>query len=239
MKNAPEVLYDDEQLIVFNKPAGLLSVPDRQDSELPSVRTWGMQEYPDFKIVHRLDKDTSGVMIAAKNAEIHRLLNESFSNREVHKTYLALIHGAPQSDKITIDEPIRSSAHGALMAIDSRGKPAITHLEVLQKYRGYSWLKLQPETGRTHQLRVHLAFLGNPIVADELYGDGKGFYVSSIKRRFNKPFDQDERPLLSRLALHAYSIEINHPADGSLLQFTAELPKDLRATLQQLDKWAL
>lgn len=238
MKNEPEILYEDAHLVVLHKPAGLLSVPDRLDADLPSVRSWGMRKYSDFMIVHRLDKDTSGVMVAARSADIHSFLNEAFSSRNVTKTYFALVHGVPQADQLTIDQPIRSTAHGALMAIDPRGKTATTHVEVIHKYRGYTWVKLLPETGRTHQLRVHLAYLGNPIVADELYGDGKGFFVSAIKRKFNMPQDQEERPLLGRLALHAYSLQIPHPADGIIMEFTAELPKDLRATLQQLDKWA-
>ena len=238
MKNGPEIIYEDEDVVVLNKPAGMLSVPDRNDAALVSVRTWGMANFETFLIVHRLDRDTSGILIAAKNPPAHTVLNDQFATRQVEKTYVALLFGTPVADGLHMEEPIRFTGQGTKMMVDPRGKYASTHLRILKRYRGYTWVELRPETGRTHQLRVHLEHLGYPIVADEIYGDGKGLYLSSIKRKFQLGKNAEERPLLQRLALHAASLKIPHPASGEMMHFLAELPKDLKASLSQLDKWA-
>ena len=229
-----EILYEDADLIAVNKPANVLTVPDRFDQSLVNLRTVLRNKYGEIFIVHRLDRETSGVMLFARNAEAHKSLNEAFSGREVDKTYLAIAQkpGLPSGViEENIAESTRAPGH---YEIRSKGKSAITEYQVVETFRNYALLKVKILTGRTHQIRVHLKHIGAPLLVDSKYGMADAFYLSSIKRLRKRP--DKERPLLSRCSLHAHIIELKHPTTGEQMSFTADPPKDMRATLNQMRK---
>ena len=234
-------LHVDSDLMVVDKPSGFLSIPDRWDPEAPTVleelgRLIG-EEAKALLVVHRLDKDTSGVLLFAKNAEAHKALSGAFESREVAKVYHALIRGEPEWEERSCDYPLKPDGDRLHRTIidASRGKAAATDFRVLGRYGPYSLVEARPRTGRTHQIRVHLAALGYPIVADPLYGDGKALFLSSFKKKWRGD-EYAERPLISRTALHALSLEFPHPRSGESLRFESAYPRDLKAALAQLSK---
>ena len=235
------VLYRDEDLIIVDKPAGYLSVPDRYDPDAPVLVKALEETEGKLFVVHRLDKDTSGVLIYAKNAEAHQKLCEAFEGREVKKIYRAIVRGNPLWDETVCDLPLHVDGDRRHRTVvdAGRGKESKTGFSVLERYRSghfsAAFVEARPETGRTHQIRVHLAALGYSILCDPLYGDGQPFYLSKIKSKW-KGDTWAERPLLSRTALHAASVEFPHPRTGERLKIEAPLPKDMRAAMTQLAK---
>lgn len=237
------VLYSDDALLVIDKPAGMLSIPDRYDPDAPVVAAALRAEWGKLLVVHRIDKDTSGVLVYARNAEAHRVLNLAFGTRAVKKRYRALVRGLPEWDETECELPLLADGdrlHRTI--IDARrGKTARTVFEIVERFEargpfaGATLVEARPETGRTHQIRAHLAALGFPCLCDPLYGDGQPLLLSKLKRRW-KGDEFEERPLLSRAALHALSMEFVHPASGTTLRVEAPLPKDMRATIAQLGK---
>jgi 23S rRNA pseudouridine955/2504/2580 synthase/23S rRNA pseudouridine1911/1915/1917 synthase len=235
-----ETLCEDEDIIVVNKPAGLLVIPDRFNSDLPSLNKL-LEERLKQKIwvVHRLDRDTSGVTCFAKNEQAHKYLSRLFQEHEVGKFYAGLVNGRVDPDQGRIEAPI--AEHPVVkgkMTVTKKGKPSITDYKVVEQWPLYALVQFQIHTGRTHQIRVHMQSIGNPIVCDELYGDGKPFFVSSIKKKYRlSDKEEAERPLLSRLALHAYRLHL-FKEDGKEILVEADLPKDMLACVNQLNKWS-
>lgn len=231
------ILFENEDFVVVNKPAGLLSVPDRYNLSLPSLSKMLEQQYGRIYIVHRLDKDTSGVMVMAKHESTHRFLSQKFQDRAVNKIYLALVAGRIWEKEGRIDTPIAArSGKGGRMKTAKKGMEALTTYEVLQPFGLYTLLKLRLFTGRTHQIRVHLQSIGHPVAMDALYGSKEPFYLSSIKRKYRKGKNQEEeRPLMSRQALHASELHFTDEK-GQKREFIAPLPKDFKAMLNQLEK---
>lgn len=238
MQTAPEIIYKDADLIAINKPSGWLSIPDRHDAELYSVKSWFEAKGEKIFIVHRIDRDTSGLLLLARNAEAHKYYNTLFEQRTLKKTYYGLVLGSVAEEQGVYDQPIEQHpTFLGKMRVGRKGKPAITHYTVEERFRGYTWVKFQIETGRTHQIRVHLYNAGHSLVCDPLYGKPDPILLSSIKRKFNmSKKEEEERPLLSRLALHAYSVDLVD-RQGVSHAFVAPLPRDLDATLKQLRKW--
>jgi 23S rRNA pseudouridine1911/1915/1917 synthase len=236
MKITDSIIYENDDLIALNKPSGLLSIPDREGKEI-SLKALLQQKYPQIFTVHRLDKDTSGLIIFAKTEESHKHLSHQFEERRTEKIYMGLVIGSPFEKKGTIRKPIAENmVTRGTMIIHQRGKEAITDYEVAEDFGIYSWIRFQIHTGRTHQIRVHMKDLGYPLVCDVLYGDGKPVLVSSLKSKFKlSKKGEEERPILSRLALHAYQLKFTD-VKGKVIELEAPLPKDLRATLQQLEK---
>jgi 23S rRNA pseudouridine1911/1915/1917 synthase len=233
----PEIISETENFVVVNKPAGLLTVPDRFDDKLPSLKKILENKYERIFIVHRLDRDTSGIILFAKNETAHRYYSQLFENREAVKIYLGFVHGSLPDKKGTIDVPIAEHpVKKGRMVTTVKGKPSVTHYEVLEDFSLYSLVQFQIETGRTHQIRVHMQHLGNPIACDELYGTGQPVYLSSLKRKFKLSKQEEERPLLQRLGLHSWQLHFKDE-NGKLLCPEAPLPKDLHALLKQLRKW--
>lgn len=231
-------LYEDDDYLIVNKPARTLSIPDRYDANIPSMRSIVRDalKIPVF-VVHRIDRDTSGVLAFAKNEVAHRYLSGLFERHEVGKFYAGLVHGTPSPESGTIDAPI--TEHPTLkgrMITAKRGKESRTDYRVVESYPMYALMQWQIHTGRTHQIRVHMAGIGHPIVCDELYGNDKPFLLSSIKRKYRMgKGDEAERPLLSRLALHAYRLTFA-TADGKEIIAESPLPKDIAACVAQLQK---
>lgn len=218
----PLLLYVDEALLAINKPAGLRSLPDGYQPGLPHLRSILEPRFGRLWIVHRLDKETSGVVVLARNQEAHRALNDAFADRATAKVYHALVTGEPAWQRQTVDLPLVPDGdrrHRTVVNAE-QGKPAITHLEVLERFVSYTLVKATPETGRTHQIRAHLATLGMPIAADPLYGARSG----------------REPPPIGRLGLHARSIQIAHPISRQDMQFDAPYPVDFQTALRQLRK---
>ncbi len=231
------IIFEDEGIIVIDKPARLLVLPDRYDSSIENLYHILKEELGDIYVVHRLDKETSGVIIFAKNAGAHEELSRQFEMRETRKKYIAIVYGTPQWISGTIEVPISESRnHPGVMKADAKhGKPSVTDCSVAESFDGYALIEAEPKTGRTHQVRVHLAGAGLPIVCDRLYGDGKPFFLSQIKPRYYT--EGDERPLLSRTALHAESLSFRHPGSGEELTIKSEIPKDMRSVLNYLRKF--
>ncbi|XZF16693.1 RluA family pseudouridine synthase [Chitinophagaceae bacterium MMS25-I14] len=235
-----ETLYEDDDLIVVNKPSGLLVVPDRFDVTLPYLRKLLEEKLKQqVYVVHRLDRDTSGVICLAKNEATHRYLSLLFQEHDVLKLYAGLVHGRVTPEQGSIDAPIIAHpANNGKMITARKGKPSLTDYRVVEQWPLYSLLQFQIHTGRTHQIRVHMQSIGHPIVCDELYGDGKPFLLSSIKRKYRlSEKEEEERPLLNRLALHAYRLGFVKE-DGKEVIAEAPLPKDIAACVNQLNKWA-
>ncbi|MBC6490469.1 RluA family pseudouridine synthase [Flavihumibacter stibioxidans] len=236
MKHPLEILLETDDLVAINKPAGLLSIPDREQSE-PSLKDHLLNRFGSIYTVHRLDKETSGVIVFAKNESSHRYLSQQFESRTTEKFYNGLVLGKVYDEEGVIDEPIgEHPAKKGLMTVVRKGKPSVTAFRCLQSFSMYSWMEFKILTGRTHQIRVHMKHYGHPIVCDPLYGDGKPVLLSSIKKKFKLGKDVlEEKPLLNRLALHARELRFSD-IQGKQIILEAPLPKDLRATLQQLEK---
>ena len=239
-KDAIEILHEDEAILVINKSSGLLSLPDRFKPELLNIKDWANQHCGRIWIVHRLDRDTSGVLVLAKSEEAHRHLSLQFENREVQKQYLALVKGRPSNSAGTIDRPIAPNPHRpGRMVISKSGKEALTSYEVLEQYRAYSLLSVSIHTGRTHQIRVHAKAIGCPLAIDPIYGDDKGIFLSQLKGKgYQISKNQEERPLIHRLSLHAKQLSFVHPVNRDEVSFEAPLHKDFRAVLKQLRRWS-
>jgi 23S rRNA pseudouridine1911/1915/1917 synthase len=234
-----ELLHEDEHLLVVHKPAGMLTIPDRagnKDNLTDALRG----RYGEVFIVHRLDRETSGVLCFARNEAAHRHLSLQFEHHTADKFYVALIDGVLHHDEGEIDKPI--GEHPSIpgkMAISSQGKPSLTFYRVLERFKRFSLAEAMIKTGRTHQIRVHFQSIGYPLAVDALYGRRTGFLLSEIKGKTYKSgkYSEDERPLMERTSLHAHRLRIDHPASGERMEFKAELPRDFAAVLSQLRKW--
>lgn len=236
MRNKILVIAETENWVAVNKPAGLLSVPDREGKET-SLKVELKERYGNIFTVHRLDRDTSGLILFAKNEEAHRHFSRQFEERITVKFYEGLVLGCPSPPHGIIEAPIAEHPAGnGKMILHRNGKSARTDYEVMEVLSPFSYVKFQLHTGRTHQIRIHMQSIGHPLVCDPLYGDGIPLKVSSFKSKFKlSKAEEEERPILGRLALHAASLGFID-LDGKEIQLRAELPKDIQATLQQLRK---
>ncbi|MEJ7737556.1 MAG: RluA family pseudouridine synthase [Chitinophagaceae bacterium] len=233
----PAIIYEDEHLIAINKPSGVLSIPDRMQSQ-SSLKDMLIHSHGQIFTVHRLDKETSGVIVFAKDEVTHKFLSQQFEHRETIKWYTGLVLGTFIEKKGEIDVPITEHSYKkGTMMVSGKGKPSVTEYEVMEEFGSFSYLKFNLLTGRTHQIRVHMKHAGHPIACDNIYGDGKPVFLSGLKKKFKLSQLQDEeRPILNRMALHAHQL-ILRTRDGTELILEADLPKELRAFLQQLRKW--
>jgi 23S rRNA pseudouridine1911/1915/1917 synthase len=229
------IITEDEHLVAINKPAGLLTIPAREGTEI-SLKGLLKQKYGNILTVHRLDKETSGLVVFAKQEEAHKQLSQLFEGRDVEKFYQGLVIGKPTNAEGSIEGAIMEHpVRKGMMVINRKGKPSHTDYKVLESFKAFSWMEFQIHTGRTHQIRVHMKDIGHPIVCDELYGDGKPILISNIKRNYKLSKDElEERPILNRLGLHSWKLRFKLYDKEYALE--AEVPKDLRALLQQLRK---
>lgn len=224
----PEIIYQDMHLLVINKPAGLLSIPDGYQPDLPHVVQVLKPAWGPLWVVHRLDRDTSGVLLLARSAEMHRLLNLQFEDRRIQKTYRAVVFGVPRWKQITCDLPLRVNGDRRHRTVvdQTGGKPACTDFMRLHIFRDASLIEARPHTGYTHQIRAHLSNLGFPLLGDPLY-------------RFPKGIPEPDHPYLflppiQRTALHALRVELEHPITHQPLKFEAPIPTDFSTLLETL-----
>ncbi len=210
-----KLLYFDNDILVINKPAGLRTIPDGYDTKLPCIRNILSEEYGKVWVVHRLDKDTSGILLFARNADAHRSLNSQFEHRTIHKEYQAIVHGSPMWDKKVINTPLLKNGDRYHRTIpdDMQGKKALSKIEVLTRYERNTFLSVIIESGITHQIRTHLAHYGFPIVGDTLYGMFRA--LPSLKTRFMES---------NHLLLHAQNIKFLHPKTGESMHIQSLLP---------------
>jgi RluA family pseudouridine synthase len=230
------IILENDDLVVVNKPSGLLTIPDREGKDV-SLKQLLQQKSGDIFTVHRLDRDTSGIVVFARNEQTHKHLSQQFENRETNKIYQGLVLGSLLQKEGVINEPISEHpSKRGFMTVYKNGKESITEYEVLEQFRFFSWLRFRILTGRTHQIRVHMKHIGHPIACDPLYGDGKPIYISQLKHHFKlSKSEEEERPLFNRLALHSSQLSFTGP-NGEKYELEAPLPKDLKATLNQLRK---
>lgn len=232
-----EILFEDDDLLVVNKPGDYLSIPDRY-RDLPNLSSFLKSKYESVYTIHRLDKDTSGIIVFAKNESAHKTLSQAFENREVNKYYHAVTKGMISETEGTIDKPIaKHPSKSGKMVTHRSGKASISHFKVIKDFGNYQMMEVKIETGRTHQVRVHLQSLGLKVLGDPLYGDGE-FFLREIKgKKFQLGKTREERALLFRTCLHAHTLAFKHPSTKKEMSFTADYPKDFQATLKQLEKW--
>ncbi len=232
------VVFENDDFVAINKPSGLLTIPDRMQTE-KSLKEFLKEKYGKIFTVHRLDKDTSGLVIFAKNETTHKYLSMLFEERKVEKYYVGIVLGSPANKTGSIEAPIgEHPLHKGKMNVHRNGKPSHTTYEVMEANKHFSMLSFQLHTGRTHQIRVHSKEIGHPLACDEMYGDGKPVLLSSVKKKFKlSKHDYEERPMINRLALHSYKL-IFDAADGTKMELTAEVPKEFRALMVQLKKVA-
>lgn len=236
-----DIIYEDSDIIVLNKQADLIVHPARGNTHGTLVNALAYhtdklsKSGGDFRpgIVHRLDKNTTGVMIVTKNDIAQWKVARQFQNRQVKKSYLAIVHGCPELDADRISAPlnVHPRMREKYAVCSETGKEAVTFYEVLEKFRGFSLLSVRTETGRTHQIRVHLLHIKHPIVADDMYG-GKLIYLWQLQ-------DAEaiaEDPVINRVALHAHTIEFRHPTTENIVKFEAPLPEDMQNLLEMLRK---
>ncbi|MBK9012871.1 MAG: RluA family pseudouridine synthase [Saprospiraceae bacterium] len=240
MKLQIEIVYEDDDLVVVNKPANLLTIPDRHSADKPNLYHMLGNEFGKIFTVHRLDRETSGILVFTKTEEAHKELSKQFMDRTVEKIYFALVEGVMHQQEGLIDKPLGPHpTHPEKMAVVHGGKPSRTNYKVTETFKNFTFIECSIETGRTHQIRVHLHTIGYPLAVDALYGRQSSFMLSKVKlRRFKlSKFEEEERPLMSRTTLHAGKLVFNHPTTGERMTIQADLPKDFGAVINQLRKW--
>jgi len=228
------ILFEDEKLLILNKPAGIVSEKDNSENS-QSLSDMASKYCPGIMLCHRLDKETSGVILAAKNEAVYRDFSIMFQKREIHKEYHALIEGVKNFEQRLIDFPLTKKGTFKAVVDKRDGKRAETIVDTIEFFRHYTLVKAEPVSGRFHQIRVHLASVGSPLVGDVLYG-GKPFFLSQVKRKYIPNSDEEESPLMGRAALHAAALRFEYPS-GSPFEVKAPYPKDYETTLKVLRKF--
>ncbi|TCV05357.1 23S rRNA pseudouridine955/2504/2580 synthase [Sphingobacterium alimentarium] len=228
------IIHEDDNLIVINKPPFVASLDEREGGDVNILRL-AKRYYADAQICHRLDKDTSGVLLIAKNPETYRLVSIEFEKRRVNKIYHAIIQGTHVFNDLKVDLPILNQGNKNVSIDRANGKAAETIFNSIQYFKNYTLVECKPITGRMHQIRIHLATQHAAIVGDAMYR-GKPVYLSQIKKRgFTMSKDQDELPIMKRFALHSKKVDFT--IDGKHYEFEAEYPKDFATLLKQLTKF--
>ena len=237
-----DIIFEDQDIVVLNKPTDIIVHPARANKSGTLVNALafhceklssGLGEFRPG-IVHRLDRNTTGVMVATKNDQAQWKIAKQFEDRQVEKTYLAIVHGTPQltADRINAPLGVHPRIREKYAVRPDTGKASTTLYEVLAAFQGFSLLKLTPKTGRTHQIRVHLSHLKHPIIADDMYG-GKLVYPWQLQNA--EPVIQE--PVISRCALHAWTLAFTHPTTEQVVEFEAPLPADMQAALDMLREY--
>ncbi len=228
------IIQEHIDFIAVNKPSGMLSIQDRAGEG--SLKDILKNRYGLIYTVHRLDKETSGLILFARNEGAHQKLCALFESRNITKTYTGIVYGTLMEKEGIVDQPIMENpSKKGVMMIHAKGKPSITKYTVIEETGPFSILSFNILTGRTHQIRVHMQHLGHPIACDSLYGNNQPIYVSAFKRKFKlSKKEETEKPILNRLALHASSLSFKWNNEDIYIE--APLYKDMKALIQQLKK---
>jgi 23S rRNA pseudouridine955/2504/2580 synthase len=229
------ILFEDEHIIAINKPAHLASLHERHDSGQASVVAMVKDLNPDYKLCHRIDRETSGVMLIAKDDDTYKSIARQFEQRSIKKEYHAIVSASVELNELCVDLPLLTDSKRRVNISRRHGKPSTTIFNTIKAFKHFTLLQCQPLTGRLHQIRIHAASQNLPLVADELYG-GKLAYLSQIKKVHKT--DEAEKPLISRFALHAYQITFNTIA-GKEMTIQAPYPKDFEVFVKLLNKYDL
>lgn len=254
----PPILYEDDAMIAFDKPSGLLIAPDRWDKLRENLMALVHARFGHgVANVHRLDADTSGLLLCAKSKPALDFLSGQFQSKTVRKTYLALVVVLPSDEAMKVVKPVRDESGmlpgeftlelalgqderqpGRMRVFKGRGgKPSVTDFRVLERFGKFALVECRPQTGRTHQIRVHLAAAGAPILNDPFYGNPEiQLLLSGLKRRYKGR--EEEKPLINRLALHASELALTHPVSREPVTMHAPLPRDFEVALKYLRKFA-
>ena len=237
IKNLKDIIIGEtEGYIIINKPPHFASLDDRHDgnSIIELAREYGKEFGEDIQVCHRLDKETSGVLVLATNPDAYRNMAIQFEKRHVEKIYHAVVDGLHEIDSIQIDAPLRVTSRGKVVVDFERGKPSSTKIKTEKLYKKHTLIHCKPITGRMHQIRVHAEYIKASLGCDELYG-GKPILLSKLKKNYNLKKDTEERPIIQRVALHAAQISFKD-LKGNTITFEAPYPKDFRVLITQLEK---
>ncbi len=229
------ILFEDDDVMVVNKPANMSTLDDRSTFE-PNLLRITKNYLEDAQICHRLDKETSGCVIIAKNPETYRAISMQFEHRQIDKTYHAVVHGNHQFHELEVNLPILNQGKDNVK-IDREGKPALTYFTSLHHFKNFTLVKCKPVTGRMHQIRIHLATQRAVIAGDVMYG-GQFPMLSSIKKKFRMAKNEEEQPIMKRFALHAHQVSFLKN-DQQKVTITAPYPKDLDVFIKLLHKFDL
>ncbi len=227
------ILFENDDLMVINKPPFISSLDEREGGEMNILRLAKLY-HADAQICHRLDKDTSGAMIIAKNPETYRFVSMQFEHREVKKVYHAIVDGTHVFNQLLVDLPILNVGKGNVTISRTDGKRAETHFNSLTYFKHYTLIEAQPVTGRMHQIRIHLATQKASIAGDAMYG-GKPVFLSHIKRKYILSKHEEEQPIMKRFALHSRQVTFKI-SDTETKTFIADYPKDFAVLLKLLQK---
>jgi len=234
------VIYEDDNVIAINKPAHISSLHERFDSGVLSIVELVKKANENYSLCHRIDRETSGVMLIAKNPETYRHIAMQFEKRTITKVYHAMVSAPVNIQGLRVDLPLYTDSKRRVQVSKKNGKESLTEFNTIKQYKHFSLLACKPFTGRLHQIRVHAASQNLPLVCDELYG-GKVPFLSDIKRKVKSEMvsrdgSEEKRSLINRVALHAFSIEFDSPGKG-LTYIEAPYPKDFEVLVKLLDKY--
>ncbi len=229
------IIFEDEEYLLINKPPYISTLEDR-DATKTNILEMAREIYPEIKVCHRLDKETSGVLALAKTPEAYRHLSIQFEDRNVTKQYHAVVDGVHEFEGVDVYLPIYAGSDGIVKIDRQKGKIAETIFNTIEVFKKHTLVACYPITGRMHQIRIHLTCLKAPITCDGQYG-GKPLYLSSLKKNFNLKHDTEEMPLIQRVALHARSLEFKNSEEKTIFA-EAPYPKDFEVLVKQLKKYA-
>ena len=229
------ILHEDDTLLAVNKPAGITSLAERENPN-SGLLDIARRYHADLKLCHRLDRNTSGVLLFAKGDEAYRHVAMQFEGREVEKHYKTIVAGSHDWNNLVVDVPLAPISAGVVRVDHRDGRQSLTVFNTAERFRTHTYVDALPVTGRSHQIRVHLAHVGHPILGDELYG-GPNLLLSTLKRGY-KLTDDEERPLNDGYLLHAHGLVVTHPGTAKRVPFTAPLPKQLQVCLDVLRKYS-
>jgi len=231
-----DIIYQDRDIVVVNKPSGVLVIPDRYtcvNNTLAGILKEQLKQK--IWVIHRIDYGASGVLVFAKNPQAHRNISMQFEHSKIRKKYIALLSGVLEENEGTVNKPILVSGRNVSIGVD--GKKSLTVFKVLEYFKSYTLVEALPLTGRRHQVRIHFWSLGHPLAVDSRYGVSEPVFLSAFKRGYKIKDGRDEKPLISRLPLHAAALTFRMPMSGEERTFEAVLPNDFEVAIKQLRKY--
>lgn len=230
-------LFESEDFVAINKPPFIPTLHERFDKDSVSIIDLVKKNHPEYMLCHRLDKETSGVLIIAKHPEAYRYMSIQFENRLVNKEYHAVVSNSVNIQNLEVNLPLYTDSKRRVLISRKEGKPSLTLINTLKQFKHFTILKCQPVTGRLHQIRVHCFSQNLPLVGDELY-NGKMAYLSQIKKKMNVSKEEIEKPMINRFALHAYKIQFKDMQNNEQ-EIIAPYAKDFDVFIKLLEKYDL